>query len=149
MSWAHSVCASRARNAFSIDNIPSLGGNNIKKHILNPRAVAWTPPTPPPSTEPLVYPSTEEFGELSLGSHIRLGGGVFGPSRVEGRSTISRNTVFKPNAAVQSMMKNMGWISGMGLGVHLQGILVPIDNDIPKNVRFNVRNEGGRGGIGY
>ena len=154
MSWALTVCASNTRNTLSIDNFPSLGGSSIKKHVLNPRAVAWTPPTPPPSTEPPtpqppVEPLTEEFGELSLSSGIRLGGGVFGPARVEGRATISRKTVFKPNAAVQAIMENMGWIPGMGLGARLQGILVPIDTDIPKNVRFNVHNEEGRGGIGY
>lgn len=156
MSWARAVGSTSAKNTLSSNNFPSLGvviSVREQKHTLNPKAPAWAPMTPPPSTEPL--PLTEplvecvQHTEKIIRPGIRLGGGEFGPSRVEGRDTISRKTVFKPNVVVQLMMERMGWIEGMGLGVELQGILVPIDTDMPKNIRFNVNVEGGRGGIGY
>ena len=147
MSWARTAGSLNAKNTLSINNFPSLGAvaKAEPKHVLNPKAKEWTPITPPPSTEP----EPIQYTEKTIREGIRLGGGEFGPSRVEGRVTITRKTVFKPNAVVQAMMERMGWIEGMGLGVELQGILVPIDTDMPKNIRYNVNVEGGRGGIGY
>lgn len=154
MSWARKVGAGNSRNTLSINNFPSLGAikssttANTKTAVkqqssLNPNATEWVPK---PNSEQNIH---ESFGELTIGSGIRLGGGVFGPARVEGRTTISRKTVFKPNSVVQSMMEKMGWIQGKGLGITLHGILVPIDTDVPKNTRYNVNVEGGRAGIGY
>ena len=79
---------------------------------------------------------------------LTLGGGVYGPSPVEGRDMISKKTVFKPNKVIQAMMTNMGWIPGMGLGARLQGIAEPVDTE-PQCVRYFPQSYGGRGGIGY
>ena len=150
MSCARAVGSTSTKKTLSSNNFPSLCAVisvREQKHTLNPKASVWAPMTPPPSTEPLV--ECVQHTEKMIRPGIRLGGGDFGPSRVEGRATISRKTVFKPNVVVQLMMERMGWIEGMGLGVELQGILVPIDTDMPKNIRFNVNVEGGRGGIGY
>lgn len=147
MSWARITGSTNAKNTLSISNFPALVevSKTQQKHLLNPDAEEWSPMTPPPSTEP----EPIQYTEKTIRSGIRLGGGEFGPSCVEGRVTISRKTVFKPNSVVMGMMKRMGWIEGMGLGIELQGILVPIDTDMPKNIRYNVNVEGGRGGIGY
>lgn len=157
MSWAAAVgLRQTASKSLSASNFPALGGVvPVKK--LNPNATAWVPapqlsiqksetlPTLPPQPTP----DSIKYFEKEIRDGIRLGGGTFGSARVEGRQSITKKTVFVPSFAVQQMMENMGYVQGMGLGVELQGILVPIDTDAPKNTRFNVNIEGGRAGIGY
>lgn len=160
MSWAAAVGLRQgAFKSLSASNFPCLGGV-VPIKTLNPEAPAWIPPqrlTEPPKKPPQQIPAlapqpTQEsiiHFEKEIRRGIRLGGGEFGSSRVEGRQAITKKTVFIPSFAVQQMMDQMGYVEGMGLGVELQGILVPIDEDAPKNTRYNVNVEGGRAGIGY
>lgn len=160
MSWAAAVGIRQgATKALSASNFPCLGGV-VPIKTLNPNARAWVPPqrlTEPsekkthqiPTLAPQPTRESIKHFEKEIRQGIRLGGGSFGSSRVEGRQAITKKTVFVPSFAVQQMMEQMGYVEGMGLGVELQGILVPIDTDAPKNTRYNVNAEGGRGGIGY
>lgn len=160
MSWA--AAAGLRQGAFkslSASNFPALGGV-VPIKTLNPNARAWVPPQPLtepctkkseplPSLPPQPTQESIKHFEKDIRQGIRLGGGAFGSSRVEGRQSITKKTIFIPSSTVHQMMEKMGYVEGMGLGVELQGILVPIDTDMPKNIRYNVNVEGGRGGIGY
>lgn len=155
----------KAQTIPTTNDFPSLSTTNpaqqhrpqqttapTQKHTLRAEAPSWSPPaqvTQVNEEKINIHTNLESsFSEKEMGSGIRLGGGVFGPSRVEGRITITKKTRFQPNYIVAYMMEKMGWIEGFGLGVHLQGILDPIDTE-PKYVRCNVMVEGGRAGIGF
>ena len=153
MSWAAAVGLRQTTSkTLSASNFPALGGV-VPIQKLNPNATAWVPSENKSKSLPTLplqpTPESIKYFEKEIRCGIRLGGGAFGPARAEGRQSITKKTVFVPSFAVQKMMEKMGYVEGMGLGVELQGILVPIDTDMPKNIRYNVNVEGGRGGIGY
>ena len=175
MSWASMAGSSCGNSKYNLlTDFPSIGGETQSKSssafALSAKAEVFVPVmVAPVEVVPVVVSSVEVFvgdgessventppssptdlcySEKEMGNGIRLGGGIYGPSRVEGRTTITKRTVFKPSDAVSTMMEQMGWIPGMGLGKDLQGRVEPVDTE-PKFVRSHIHFEGGRRGIGY
>ena len=112
MFWVAAVGLRQgAAKLLSVSNFPALGGV-VPIKTLNPNATAWVPiqvtdhskkktrPLPTLPHQP-TQESIKHF-EKEIRHGIRLGGGAFGPARVEGRQSITkRQSLFQVSRSIK------------------------------------------------